>query len=100
MAEANRGEAAPPQEKKAVEPILTLPGLEDSRYWDELAEEAERYLRLLAKLKATPRNAPEREDLEDQIIASLNHLVVHGSVLYHEVDEAIENSEEVEEVVG
>ncbi len=85
---------APPLEY----PVVALPGVPSALIWDELAEEAAIYTKLLARLKATPLDAAEREDLEDQIISSLNHLVVHGTVLHDAVDEAIENSEEVETV--
>jgi hypothetical protein len=93
MAKTDRREAAPPQ---AVDyPVVALPGIPSALIWDELADEAKTYLALLERLKVTPLDAPEREGLEDEIISSLNHLVVHGSVLYSKVDEAIENSEDV-----
>lgn len=90
MGNANSKEGAAPETKtKVAHPVIDLPGIMGNDYWKELAEEAKTYIRLVQKLEGAPQNAPEREELEEQLIASLNHMVVHGSVLEENVDEAI-----------
>ena len=91
MANANRQKRGAVGAQAALSyPVLTLPGVVGNLFWQELAEEATTYASLLQRLEHTPPDAPEREALEDEIIASLAHLATHSAVLYESVDKAIE----------
>ena len=91
MASANRQKARAAGAQAALSyPVLTLPGVVGNLIWRELAEEASVYTDLLQRLEHTPLDAPERENLEDEILSSLSHLAVHSAVLYKSVDQAIE----------
>ncbi len=91
MANADRQKAGAAGAQAALSyPVLTLPGAVGNLFWRELAEEANVYAELLQRLEHTPPDAPEREALEDEIVASLAHLATHSAVLYKSVDKAIE----------
>jgi hypothetical protein len=64
--------------------------------WEELAEEAERYVALLRQLKRTPLDAPERDGLEHDLMDSLSHLQMHSQVLEASVVTALEENTDAE----
>ena len=75
--------------------LSSLPTAPSVRVWDELAEEASRYVELLGQLKATPPGATEREELEDELMGSLEHLQMHSQVLEEAVTRAIELADDL-----
>lgn len=77
--------------KKALAKVLNIPGVVGEPIWQELAEEAETYLRLYKQLSKEPLDSTAREALEDKMILSLSHLSIHSRVLYASVNDAIEN---------
>ena len=91
MANADRQKARAAGAQAALSyPVLTLPGVVGNLFWRELAEEANVYAELLQRLEHTPPDAPEREGMEHEIVASLAHLATHSAILYESVDKAIE----------
>ncbi len=64
-------------------------GAEANPLWEELAEEAERYVRLVRKLKALSPNDPRRTELEGELYASLSHLAVHAKLLLERAEKAL-----------
>ena len=57
--------------------------------WEELAEEAERYVQLVRRLKTLPQDDPERAELEGELYASLSHLAVHARLLLERLERAL-----------
>lgn len=68
--------------------LLSLPTAPPVSVWDELADEASRYVELLERLKASPSGAPGRDDLEAELMGSLEHLQMHSEVLERAVTRA------------
>ncbi len=64
-------------------------GAEANPLWEELAEEAERYAKLVRKLKALSPNDPRRTELEGELYASLSHLAVHAKLLLERAEKAL-----------
>ena len=64
-------------------------GAEANPLWEELAEEAERYAKLVRKLKALAPNDPRRTELEGELYASLSHLAVHAKLLLERAEKAL-----------
>ena len=75
--------------------LLSLPTAPSVRVWDELAEEASRYVELLERLKATPPGTSGREELEDELMGSLEHLQMHSQVLEEAVTRAVELADDL-----
>ncbi len=69
--------------------ICSILGSSRNVLFEELAEEAELYLNLLEKLKRSPAEA-QREDLETELYASVNHLWIHAKLLVETIDEAMD----------
>lgn len=62
-------------------------GASFDRLFDELAEEAEVYSKLLDELKRTPIGDPLRDDLEGELYGSLAHLATHAALLLEAIDQ-------------
>lgn len=103
MARTNSKERRAAQEEAELRrTVLSIPGVVGEPIWQELADEAEMYLKLYKRLTTQPLNASEREALEDNLILSLAHLTVHSQVLYNSVDEALDtyaDEEQIDEVI-
>ncbi|MDQ3397984.1 MAG: hypothetical protein M3511_09475 [Deinococcota bacterium] len=97
MEKANRAvreaaRAAAETGQAQVSPPISVPHMPPMVVWDELAEEAERYVLLLRQVKKTPQDTPEREKLESDLMDSLSHLQMHSQVLEASVVEALEEN--------
>ncbi len=64
-------------------------GVEANPLWEELAEEAERYARLVRKLKTLAADDPKCAELEGELYTSLSHLAVHAKLLLQRADKAL-----------
>ena len=69
--------------------IETATGPAANPLWEELAEEAERYARLVQRLKHLPADDPRRAELEGELYAALSHLAVHARLLLKKADAAL-----------
>jgi len=85
-----RGEDAQPKKEFAVE---SSTGAAFNRFWEELAQEAERYVALVKRLKRMDASDPRRTDLEGELYASLSHIATHARLLLEAADEALESSD-------
>lgn len=76
-------------ENPKTSPVHGDLGASFDRLFDELAEEAEVYTKLLGQLKHTPIGEALRDDLEGELYGSLAHLATHAALLLDAVDEAL-----------
>lgn len=98
MASANSAQTSTPG-KKVLNPILDLPteaSAPSTLLWDELVEEARVLDALVAELKKTEINSPNREQLEQKLLSSLAHVRVHSQVLEDSLTEALLKADELE----
>ena len=75
---------------------LGLPTAPPLAVWDELAEEAQRYLELLKAWKDA--DAAQRSALDAQLTDSLSHLRVHSQVMDDAIEEAMNLADELDEL--
>jgi hypothetical protein len=79
-------------------PVVTLPGLRDPVVWDELVEVAAEVTMRIAQLKQLGADDSRREALEDELFDALLHLAVHSGTLSEQVEQALVNAADPEEL--
>ena len=90
-----RQETRETQTAGAMSAPLGLPTAPPLAVWEELAEEAQRYLELFSAWKDA--NPTERKALDGKLIGSLSHLRVHSQVMDDALEEAMMLADELDE---
>ena len=79
----------------AMSAPLGLPTAPPLAVWEELAEEAQRYLELLSAWKDA--DPTERTVLDGKLVSSLSHLRVHSQVMDDALEEAMMLADDLDE---
>lgn len=79
--------------------LLNLSTALPSEIWDELAEEASRYLELWTAWKNMPQqdSPASQARLEHELLESLSHLQVHSQAMNETIEDTLDLADQLEE---